>query len=472
VIGLLSVVLEAVRLALRGVAALAAVRFAWQALRALRAEEVTAPPWVGPAPEVLVQLPVRDEEAVIERLLWAVCALDHPRASLCIQVVDSSRPAARAQTAALVEAARGEGAPVELLEREQPAGFKAGSLALGLTRSAAEYVAVFDADALPPPDFLARALPAFADPGVAYVQARWSFPGRDTSLLTRLQALVLDSLFLTAHPPGEASGFHGSGGILRRASLDAVGGWRPEALAEDLDLTVRLALAGWRGVQLRDLVVPCELPADMGAFRRQQRRWAFGAGQALRAHGRAVLGARLPLVRRAALLARLGRHALYPLLLINGLAVPFTTLCHVHTPLFYGVGVNLGLLAAVLGTLLLRVLVAEVHAGGRPRDALLTPALVPLVLGLTPTYTVAFLGGLLGARLPFERTPKGGLSEAGGLSWLVPVELCLALGFAAAAVLAVERGILLYGAFLACFSGGVAWVAVGSLRTAWRRGRG
>lgn len=463
--------LEGVRLALRVVAALAALRFGWQALRALRGSDPTPPP-LETAPEVLVQLPVRDEEAVIGRLLRATCALDHPRDRLRIQVIDSSAPATRARTAALVEELARAGAPIALIEREQPEGFKAGSLNVGLARDSAPFVAVLDADASPPPDFLARALPFFADPEVGFVQARWSFSGRDASLLARLQALVLDGLFVTGHTPGEAAGFHGSGGILRRASLDAVGGWRPEALTEDLDLTVRLGLAGWRGVQLRGLAVPCDLPADMGSFRRQQRRWAFGAGQALRALGWRLLRAKLPLGRRLAMLLRLGRHALYPLLLVNGLAVPFTTLCHLRTPLFYGVGVNLGLLAALLLALVARVLVAEARGGGRPLDALLIPALVPLVLGLSPTYTEAFLGGLLGARLPFERTPKGGARAAGPLPWLLPLELCLALGFAAAAGLALERGVLLYGAFMACFSGGLAWVAGGTLWSAWRGRRG
>ncbi len=477
--GLLLVLFELVRISLRAAAVLMGVRFLRLGLGALRRGSLE-PPSDPPAepPRVLVQLPLRNEFHVAERIVRAACALEHPRDRLEIQVLDDSDDATRGRLERVVAELRDQGQPVTLVARDQPVGFKAGALNEGLRRSSAPLIAVFDADNMPGPDFLVRTLPWFTDPEVGFVQARWIFVNRSASLLTRLQALVLDGLFaVSQHVQSVARGpvtFNGTAGIIRRDCLEDVGGWRGDLVTEDQDMALRAWLAGWRGVHCRSHAVPCELPEDMGSFRIQQRRWAFGTGQVLRVLLPEVLRARKPIGQRLAVLLHLGRHAFYPLLLINLLLVPFTTLFGLPTLLDYGPVVNLLLLALLIGGLMVYSLVAELRAGGPPLHALLAPLLVPLVLGSCLYYSAAFFAGLVSRRGEFVRTPKrgdGGEGPSYVARWdpLCVVELVLGLGMAAASALALQRGIPVYGAFMGCVSAGLLWVSLESLLAGVRR---
>ncbi len=479
--GVLLVLFELVRIALRLAVVWMALRFAWLGLRALRPGGSSVPaPSDGAAPaRVLVQLPLRNEFHVAERIVRAACALEHPREFLEIQVLDDSDDATRGRLERLVAKLQAQGQPITLLARERPVGFKAGALNAGLRRSSAPLVAIFDADNLPAPDFLRRTLPFFQDPAVGFVQARWSFVNRSASLLTRLQALVLDGLFaVSQHVQSRAGGpvtFNGTAGVIRRACLDGIGGWRGDLVTEDQDMALRTWLAGWRGVHCRDYAVPCELPEDMGSFRIQQRRWAFGTGQVLRALLPTVLRAPRPLGQRLSVLVHLGRHAFYPLLLVNCLLAPFTTLFGLPTLLDYGPAINLALLASLVVGLLIYTLVAEHEAGGPLHHALLAPLLVPLVLGSCLYYSAAFAAGILSRQGEFVRTPKRGVGDGDGpryvARWdpLCLVELCLGLAMAAAAALALQRGIAVYGAFMACVALGLLWVSLESLLAGVRR---
>jgi cellulose synthase/poly-beta-1,6-N-acetylglucosamine synthase-like glycosyltransferase len=340
-------------------------------------------------------------------------------------------------------------------------------------------VAIFDADNLPGPDFLMRTVPYFQDSEVGFVQARWSFVNRRGSLLTRLQALVLDGLFaVSQHVQSRGDGpvtFNGTAGMVRRDCLEDIGGWRGDLVTEDQDMALRAWSMGWRGVHCRAYAVPCELPEDMGSFRIQQRRWAFGTGQVLRELLPAVLRARQPLGQRLSVLLHLGRHAFYPLLLINCLLVPFTTLYGQPTLLDYGPAVNLALLLLLLVSLMVYTLVAVLRAGGPPHHALLAPLLVPLVLGSCLYYSVAFASGLVSRRGEFVRTPKRGDGSAEGpryvARWdpLCIVELSVGVAMAGFAALALQRGIAIYGGFMACVALGLLWVSLGSLLAGVRR---
>lgn len=479
--GLLLILFEGVRFLLRLAAVLMAVRFFGLALRALRKDPTPTPASPEDWPSVLVQLPLRNEFHVAERIVRAACALRYPRDKLRIQVLDDSDDATRGRVERCVAALAAEGHPVDLVARERPVGFKAGALNEGMRRSSAPLVAIFDADNLPPPDFLERTVPWFADPGVGFVQARWSFVNRSGSLLTRLQALVLDGLFAVGqHAQSRARGpvtFNGTAGVIRRSCLEDIGGWRGDLVTEDQDMALRAWLSGQRGVHLRDYSVPCELPEDMGSFRIQQRRWAFGTGQVLRELLVPVLRARAPLGARLSVLLHLGRHAFYPLLLINLLMVPFTTLFGLHTLLEYGVVVNLSLLALLLLGLVAYCAVAELRAEGPLAHALLAPLLVPLVLGSALYYSAAFLAGLVATKGEFVRTPKRGGSAAAdeGPSYvarwdpLCLVELVLGVAQAGFAALALQRDLYVYGAFMACVALGLLWVSLGSLLAGVRR---
>jgi len=479
--GVLLVLFEFVRLALRAAAVLMAFRFLSLGSRALGGRQPAPPPTPpdAQAPRVLVQLPLRNEFHVAERIVRAACALEHPRDRLEIQVLDDSDDATRGRLERVVAELRGQGHPVTLVARESPVGFKAGALNEGMRRSDAPLVAIFDADNLPAPDFLERTLPWFEDPTVGFVQARWSFVNRSANLLTRLQALVLDGLFaVSQHVQSAAAGpvtFNGTAGVIRRDCLEAIGGWRGDLVTEDQDMALRSWLKGWRGVHCRDYAVPCELPEDMASFRIQQRRWAFGTGQVLRALLPTVLAAPRPLGQRLAVLLHLGRHAFYPLLLINCLLAPFTTLYGLPTLLDYGPVLNLALLALLLVGLLVYTFVAELRAGGPLHHALLAPLLIPLVLGSCLYYSVAFFAGLLSRRGEFVRTPKRGDGGADGPSYVARwdpvclVELTLGLAMAGASALALQRGIPVYGAFMACVSLGLLWVSLDSLLASVRR---
>jgi cellulose synthase/poly-beta-1,6-N-acetylglucosamine synthase-like glycosyltransferase len=479
--GVLLILFELVRLALRGAALLMSLRFAGLALRALPRERAEGPGAPGDAalPGVLVQLPLRNEFHVAERIVLAACALDYPRDLLNIQVLDDSDDATRDRIEGVVARLRAAGQPVELVQREHPVGFKAGALNEGMRRSNAPMVAIFDADNMPAPDFLRRVLPHFSDPAVGFVQARWSFVNRGDSLLTRLQALVLDGLFaVSQHVQGRARGpvtFNGTAGVIRRACLEEVGGWRGDLVTEDQDMALRAWLAGWRGVHCRSYAVRCELPVDMGSFRIQQRRWAFGTGQVLRELLPVLLRARRPLGQRLSVLLHLSRHAFYPLLLVNLLLAPFTTLYGLPTIVDYGPALNLALLGVLLVSLVGYSLVAELRAGGAWHHALLAPLLVPLVLGSSLYYSASFLTGLLARKGEFVRTPKRGDGGGDGpryvARWdpLCLVELALGVAMAGFAALALQRGIAVYGAFMACVALGLLWVSLGSLLAGVRR---
>jgi cellulose synthase/poly-beta-1,6-N-acetylglucosamine synthase-like glycosyltransferase len=483
--GLLLVLFELVRLLLRVAAVLMGVRFLSLALRALRPGDARPAPAPEPLPpEVLVQLPLRNEFHVAERIVRAACALDHPRDRLSIQVLDDSDDATRGMLQRVVAELQERGHPIQLIARTQPVGFKAGALNEGLRRSRAPLVAIFDADNLPAPDFLKRTLPCFQDERVGFVQARWGFVNRSASLLTRLEALVLDGLFaVSQHVQSRGGGpvtFNGTAGVIRRACLEDIGGWRGDLVTEDQDMALRAWLRGWQGVHCRSYAVACELPEDMGSFRIQQRRWAFGTGQVLRALLPLVARADRPLGQRLAVLLHLGRHAFYPLLLVNCLLVPFTTLYGLPTLVDWGVAVNLVLLLVLVGGLVAYAFVAELRAEGPLHHALLAPLLVPLVLGSSLYYTAAFGAGLVSRRGVFVRTPKRGDGGAGPsyvARWdpLCLVELALGVAMAAFAALALQRGAAVYGGFMGTAAVGLLWVSLGSLlagvrRAPWRSG--
>lgn len=238
-------------------------------------------------PSVTVQLPLYNEAAVVERLLAAVAALDYPVDQLEIQVLDDSTD----ETTELAERAlallREQGLEARLVRRPDRQGFKAGALAYGLPQARGEFIAIFDADFVPSPDFLRSTLPALlADPTLAFMQARWGHLNRDYSPITRLQSLAIDSHFIIDQQvrfwAGFPMHFNGTGGIWRRQAIETSGGWQGDTLCEDLDLSYRAQLAGWRPGYLADVTVPAELTPQLEAFKQQQFRWAKGSIQCWR----------------------------------------------------------------------------------------------------------------------------------------------------------------------------------------------
>ena len=234
-------------------------------------------------PRVTIQLPIYNEVYVVERLIEAVAAIDYPRALLEIQVLDDSTDETREVAERVVARYRALGYEIAHRTREDRKGFKAGALQAGLEAARGEFLMIFDADFLPTPEIVRASLAYFSDASVGMVQARWEHLNRDYSLLTRIQSIFLDGHFVIEHTARHRSGrffnFNGTAGIWRRRCLEEVGGWQSDTLTEDLDISYRAQLAGWKFVYLKDLVVPAELPVDMNGFKSQQHRWTKGSIQ-------------------------------------------------------------------------------------------------------------------------------------------------------------------------------------------------
>ena len=249
-------------------------------------------------PRVTIQLPMYNEKAVARRLIDATCRIDYPRDRLEIQVLDDSTDETVPIAREAAERWRARGVDVRYIHREERTGFKAGALAEGLRSATGEFVLIFDADFIPPPQILAETIHYFTDPRVGMVQARWEHLNRDQSLLTRTQAILLDGHFVIEHAARNRSGrfmsFNGTAGLWRRCCIADAGGWQHDTLTEDLDLSYRAQMKGWKFVFLPDLTSPAELPPDMEGFKQQQYRWAKGGAQTARKLLPTILRSKLP----------------------------------------------------------------------------------------------------------------------------------------------------------------------------------
>ena len=273
----------------------------------------------GTEPTVTIQLPIYNERHLAARAIDAMVALDYPPERLEVQVLDDSTDDTPSIVAGAIARHARSPIPIHHVQRSIRTGFKAGALANGLSSAKGELVAIFDADFVPEPDFLRRLVPAFADPRVAAAQARWGFLNREESWLTRAQAMILDNHF-RVEQRGRANAasfttFNGSAGGWRASAIRDAGGWRSDTLTEDLDLSCRALLSGWRLQYVDDVVVPSELPADLRAYRVQQYRWLKGTSQNAREHLGTVLVARLPLRTRLMASAHLLESSMYLVIL-------------------------------------------------------------------------------------------------------------------------------------------------------------
>jgi hypothetical protein len=368
------------------------------------------------------------------------------------------------------------GRNIRYVHRAQRAGFKAGALAEGMRSASGQLLAIFDADFVPHPDFLRRIVPYFASPQVGCVQARWSYVNRNYSVLTRLQAMGIDGHFVVEQEARSGAGlllnFNGSAGVWRRECIEAAGGWQSDTLAEDLDLSYRAQLAGWRILYTPEVAAPGELPPQMDALRRQQARWAQGSIRVALKLMPAVFRSRLawPLKLEGAL--HLTGYLIHPLLLATLLLSCPVALAGVRlstlAPYF--------LLAAVGPPLL--YLVAQVEQGpGWWRELPLAPLLLLLGTGLALNNSLSMARAVVGRAEEFQRTPKFDIQDRRGhwqasgyalrCSPLVGWELLLAtLASGVAAWEWSRTGIAPF--WLAICAAGYAFVALTSLWQAWQ----
>jgi len=282
-------------------------------------------------PPVTVQLPVYNEKEVVRRLVEQVVQLDYPNDLLEIQVLDDSTDETTSICEKVVGAYQAQGVNIHHITRSHRQGFKAGALAHGLECAQGEFVAIFDADFLPNPDFLKRAMHFFTDTQVGVVQLRWGYLNRTESLLTRGQAVLLDGHFVIEHTARDRSGcffnFNGTAGIWRKSTIAEAGGWQGDTLTEDLDLSYRAQLSGAKFVYLLDDEVPSELPGEVDAFKSQQHRWTKGAIQVLRKLHRQIWTSPLPRRVKVEAFFHFTAHFCYPLLLFAGVTVASDDCC-------------------------------------------------------------------------------------------------------------------------------------------------
>ena len=418
-------------------------------------------------PYVTIQLPLYNEATCAARLLDHVATIAWPRERLEIQVLDDSTDETRAMVRQHVERLREAGLDVAYVHRVDRTGYKAGALDNGLKVAKGDLVAIFDADFLPQPDFLRSVVPHFmADPKVGMVQARWGHMNRDHSMLTRTQALMLDGHHLVENRARSAAGwlfnFSGTGGMWRREAIASAGGWQHDTLTEDLDLSYRAQLAGWRFVYRENVVTPAELPEDISAFRAQQFRWAKGTVQTARKLVGRIFNADLTVMQRIEALFHMTPHFAYPLMVfLSVLLLPALLLMPATDPIMMML-VDLPLVIGTTGSLAAFYTMAEAAQGRRRTDALRTlPALLALGAGLAPHLAKAVWEGLRSMSGEFVRTPKKGTTEGRyrAAADLPMTEIALCLLSAASILASIETGHWFATPFATLFTFGYGYVA-------------
>ena len=438
----------------------------------------------GEWPTVTVQLPIFNERFVAERLIEAVCALEYPRDRLEIQVLDDSTDDTRFIAARKVEEMRTLGHDVVHLHRENRHGYKAGALAEGCEAAQGELLAVFDADFVPPADFLVRSVPHFAaDPELA-----WPRRVGDTSIAISLSSPASRRCFSTVisssstrarHRTGCLFNFNGTAGIWRRQAIQDAGGWDHDTLTEDLDLSYRAQLAGWRFLYLPDLVVPAELPADINAYKSQQHRWAKGSIQTARKLLGTVLRAPLPLRAKFEAFVHLTGNASYLLMLaLSALIFPAMYLRRGEDEWML-LAFDLPLFLAATVSVVIFFIQSQTREGGLPtwRCLLRMPALMAVGIGLSVNNARAVWDGLWQDGGVFHRTPKAGEMKTktspsvyrlrANLSFVL--ESLLAVYFVACFALAIHFQMWLSIPFLWLFLQGYVYMTWLGIEGSWPR---
>ena len=441
-----------------------------------------ARPPLDPLPRVTVQLPIFNEMYVAERLIAAACALEYPRELLEVQVLDDSTDETREIAELAVRRHAAQGVDIHYLHRTDRTGYKAGALQAGLRTARGEFVAIFDADFVPPADFLTKALPHFADRHVGMVQVRWGHLNQDYSLLTRIQSILLDAHFVLEHGGRSRAGcffnFNGTAGVWRRATIAAAGGWQHDTLTEDLDLSYRAQLLGWRFVFLPHVVSPAEVPVEMNGFKSQQHRWAKGSIQTCRKLLPQILASDLPVPVKMEAFFHLTANFNYVLMVLLSLLM-FPSMYVRYNMGWYEmmlIDVPLFVAATLSFANFYMVSQREIYPDWRSRLKYL-PLLMSVGIGLSVNNTRAVVEALFGRRGEFARTPKYGIERRSD-EWvskkyhqatlLQPLaEVALGIYFTGTVLYALANGI--YGTlpFLVLFQVGFLYTGVLSLVQQW-----
>jgi cellulose synthase/poly-beta-1,6-N-acetylglucosamine synthase-like glycosyltransferase len=376
-----------------------------------RDKEPKAGPALDPLPVVTIQLPLYNEMYVADRLIDAVCAMDYPRDRLEIQVLDDSTDETRAIAGLAVDRWAARGVDIKYIHRRDRTGYKAGALEQGLKVARGEFVGIFDADFIPTADFLTRLMPHFADAQVGMVQARWGHINAEYSLLTKIQAILLDGHFVLEHGGRNRGGrffnFNGTAGVWRRIAIEDAGGWQHDTLTEDLDLSYRAQLRGWRFVFVSDLIAPAEVPVEMNAFKSQQHRWAKGSIQTCRKLLPRILRSNLPLGVKVEAFFHLTANFNYILMCILSVLMFPSMVIRYNMGWYEMLLIDIPLFFAATFSFcnFYTVCQREIHKDWRARIKYV-PFLMSVGIGLSVNNTRAVFEALFNKQSEFARTPK------------------------------------------------------------------
>ena len=444
-------------------------------------------------PKVTIQLPLYNERFVVDRLLEEVGKIDYPRELLQIQVLDDSTDETHPYTERLCNELAAGGLPIEYHHRTNRHGYKAGALQAGLQTATGEFIAIFDADFLPPADFLTRTIHFLADPEVGVVQTRWSYLNKEFNILTQVEAMLLDGHFVLEHGARCGSGlffnFNGTAGLLRRKMIDDAGGWQHETLTEDSDLSYRAQLNGWRFVYVPAVDCPSELPIETYGFQVQQARWAKGLTQVAKKLLPRIFRAKLPLRVKIEAFMHLTPNISYPLMIIVSMLMLPVMIVRFYMGIFQMVTIDLPLIIASFWSISAFYLYAqrELYPKSWWKAIAFLPMLMAAGVALTISNSKGVLEALFGVQSSFARTPKYAIGaqkhktvssayrrRSGWLPW---IEILVGCYFVFMVDFAVDTLNFFAIPFLLLFICGYWWAGFSTLyqefrdRLAWQKAR-
>ncbi len=361
-------------------------------------------------PKVCIQLPTFNEALVVDRLIDAVCKIDYPKDKMEIQVLDDSTDETQDVLKKIVEEKKKLGFNINYYHRDNRQGFKAGALKEGLEKTDAEFIAIFDADFIPNSDFLNRTIHYFTDPKIGMVQTRWEHLNAEYSILTRAQALALDGHFVMEQQVRNKAGFfinfNGTAGIWRKACIYDAGNWQPDTLTEDLDLSYRAQLKGWKFVFLNDFTSPSELPIEINALKNQQFRWTKGAIETSKKILPLVWKSSIPLKLKLYSTFHLTMNIVFPLIVLAGLLnVPLVYVKNTGNYDEYFAFMSIFTLAFISSFLMYMYSQKDVYPDWK-RRIYLFPVFMAGSMGFALNNTRAVIEGLFNKKSEFVRTPK------------------------------------------------------------------
>ena len=370
-------------------------------------------------PRVTVQLPIFNEQFVIDRLIEAVCAMEYPREKLEIQVLDDSTDETTDVASSIVDRYAALGAPIVYIHRTNRHGFKAGALDAGLKVAKGEFVAIFDADFVPPPDWIMQVIHHFAEPEIGMVQTRWTHLNREYSMLTRIEAILLDGHFVLEHGArarsGEYFNFNGTAGMWRCQAITDGGGWQHDTLTEDTDLSYRSQMAGWKFKYLPEVECPSELPIEMTAFKTQQARWAKGLIQTSIKILPQVFRSNASRRNKIESVYHLTANLSYPLMVIMTAFIMPAMICRFYQGWFQMLLIDVPLFTESTFSIAVFYVMSEreLYPKTWKKTIVYLPLLMAVGIGLTVTNTKAVMEALFGIKSAFVRTPKYRVAQKG-----------------------------------------------------------